>query len=480
MVRLGGKGAVRALKLLIKVGRFEVHENLFLRRYHIDPAIDPVFEAMAAELVEGLAWLDAEDLSGLALEGREDQTGLFVVTIDDASTRDIDDGLSAVRLSDGRVEVGVHIADPAAIVGLEHPLEAEARRRGTTVYIPEGAIPMFPRVLSERAMSLVEGLVRPALSFWVIFDAAMAPVERRVSRSWVKVARRLTYEGVDAALAGGVEGVEVEVLRLLDALARARKAWRLSQGAVVISIPEARVSVGEASEDGRVEVEVRLQEDTASRDLVQEMMVLAGETAGQHCQARGLPVIYRIQEAPDDMSAVEASGGQAEDLAGAFALRRVMKRGALSPVPRRHFGLGLESYVQATSPIRRYSDLLVHRQIQADLRGEGLPFDAAQVGGLSGQVEGLSNEASIVERESKRYWTLVHLQGRVGEVLPATVVGFMDEQRRRALVWLDGLGMTVTLGMTAEAGEGAAIRVKVEAARPRQDMLLVRMVDEAS
>lgn len=477
-LKVGGKGWVRAFEWLVAVGHFSVHENLPLRRMGLDAELDPSFIEHAEALVAQVSFLDATELAQVpeaaSDPAREDLTGLAVVTIDDASTRDIDDGISLVSLEGGGFEVGVHIADPAEVVPLDHPLEAEARRRGTSVYTPMATVPMFPRVLSEGAMSLVEGRVRPALSFLVTLDEEMRVVERRLCLSWVKVCARLSYDGADQMIAGEVEHPRAGELQTLSAIAGVLKRQRLAQGAVVMEIPEARIKVRAGEPGQEPVVDVGAYESTASRELVQEMMVLAGETAGSVCREAGLPVLYRIQPRPEDPAKEEALAGKVHGLVESFQLRRYMQRGSMSGEAGAHFGLGLPAYVQATSPIRRYSDLMAHRQLRAWLRGEALPYSADQVAGIATQLDGLAGQASFAERDGKNYWGLVWLSRHQGEVLDATVLNYKNERKRRVWVWLHALGVARDMPAGNGTEPGARIQVTVGNVHPRRDMLVLK------
>ncbi len=477
-LQIGGKGSVRAFEVMVAVGHFSPHENLAQRRAGLDVALDPAFIAAAEALSARLSFIDATSLDQIPnADTREDHLALPVVTIDSPSTKDIDDGLSLRRLEDGTIELGIHIADPAEVIPIDHELEAEARRRGTSVYAPHCTVPMFPKVLSENAMSLVAGVVRPAMSFFVRLGEDLLPVERRVAMTWIKPDHRLSYDEADEMISGAAEHERAEDLKLMYEASKVLLARRVAQGAAIFSIPEAKISV-RFDEDGQPDIKVGVMRDTPSRQLVQEMMVLAGETVGLYCMKERLPVLYRTQQAPEDPEHFAALAGKIHPIGQAFQLRRYMKRGELADTPLGHFGLGLEAYVQATSPIRRYSDLMCHRQLRAHLRGEPLPFEPTQVGGIATQLGERAGEASQIEREGKRYWTLVWMQERQGQTVDATVLHYTDDRRRRVWVWIHDNGHFAQVAATSITQEGAQVKLKIDTVHPRRDLLVLKAVEE--
>jgi exoribonuclease-2 len=465
---LQGKQSERAWGLLVRLGRFSPHENLALRRAEISLEPDEAFEALGAALARPAD----------ATEAREDALGLEVWTIDAASTRDIDDGLSVRALPEGGAEVGIHIADPDHWLPEGHALDALARARGTSVYLPEGVVPMLPRALSDEAASLHPGELRPALSFFVSLDADLEIIGSRVALTWVRSRGRLTYEEVDAILSGEQAHAAAAALGTLSGLARRRLAWRVAQGAVIFRIPEPAVQVRWADRAaGAVEaVEVFTYRDTPSRDLVQEMMILAGELAGRYCKEAQLPVIYRSQPAPEDGHREEALKGKEHDLVASFQYRRWMRRGELGLAPARHFGLGVEGYAQATSPIRRYADLICHRQIKAHLRGQAPPYDAEALSALAPLLDARGGEASALERDGKRYWTQVHLQSRKGELLRGRVVEVAEAGKGRVSVVLEELGYVHYLSARHQATLGEELWLRIDSVDPRRDQLSARVV----
>lgn len=345
-----------AFQLLVDLSIWSVHENLFLRRSQIPVQFPNKVQEVAQQRLDSPPPDPDSD--------RLDLTHLKVYTIDDQSTSEIDDGLSWELLTDGRQRLWVHIADPTRWLLPEDELDLEARRRGTTVYLPTGMISMFPSVLATGPMSLVQGQVCCALSFGVVLNEAGAVQDYSIHTSLIKPTYRLTYEDVDEMLDLGVQA-EPEI-SAIAAWAQRRQLWRHSQGAISIHLPEAMIKV----QDDEITIEVL--EDSQARQLVAEMMILAGEVAGQYGQAHNIALPFRGQpqpELPSEEELLQLPAGSVR----ACAKRRCMTKSEMSITPARHAGLGLKIYTQATSPIRRYSDLLTHFQLKAHLRGEAPP-----------------------------------------------------------------------------------------------------------
>ena len=443
-----------ALQLLTDLGWWKPLENLFLRRSAI-PVHFPnkVLEVAQAKLDDPPADLDTNRL---------DLTHLKVYTVDDESTTEIDDGLSWEKLADGREQVWVHIADPTRLLMPEDELDLEARKRGSTVYLPTGMIPMFPEVLATGPMSLVQGKECCALSFGVILDQDGAVEDYTITPSLIKPTYRLTYEDVDEMLELGIEG-EPEIAAIAN-LAERRRNWRYNQGAISINMPEAMIKV----KDDDISIDVL--DDSTSRQLVAEMMILAGEVAARYGQAHNIPLPFRGQpqpELPPEEELLQLPPG----FVRFCALRRCMPKSEMSTNPMRHAGLGLDTYTQATSPIRRYSDLLTHFQLKAHLRGEDLPFSAEELKEVMMTVTTTTQELTMVERQSNRYYALEYLRRHPDQIWQITVLMWLREDSNLALILLEDLGLQLPMLFRRTVSLGEQVSVKVSIADPQKDII---------
>ncbi|NET70344.1 MAG: VacB/RNase II family 3'-5' exoribonuclease [Sphaerospermopsis sp. SIO1G2] len=443
-----------ALQLLIDLGWWSPHENLFLRRSSIPVQFShKVIEVAQENIQSPPADLDTN---------RINITHLKVYTVDDESTTEIDDGLSWEKLPDGKEQLWVHIADPTRWLIPEDDLDLEARKRGSTVYLPTGMISMFPEVLATGPMSLVQGKVCCALSFAVVLDENGAVESYQIHPSLIKPTYRLTYQDVDEMLELGVQG-EPEIEAIAH-LAQKRKDWRYNQGAISINMPEAMIKVKDD------DISIDILDDSPSRQLVAEMMILAGEVAARYGQEHNIPLPFRGQpqpELPPEEELLQLPAG----FVRFCALRRCMPKSEMSINPMRHAGLGLDTYTQATSPIRRYSDLLTHFQLKAHLRGEDLPFSAEELKEVMMTVSTTTQELTMVERQTNRYYALEYLRRHPEQVWQITVLMWLREDSNLALILLEDLGLQLPMMFRRTVSLGEQVLVKVSIADPQKDII---------
>jgi exoribonuclease II len=443
-----------AFQLLVDLAWWSPNENLFLRR-----SLIPVqFPTKVLEVAQQLLDLHPPDQD----TDRLDLTHLKVYTIDDESTTEIDDGLSWECLDDGRERLWVHIADPTRWLVPEDELDLEARKRGSTVYLPTGMIPMFPELLATGPMSLIQGKICYALSFGIVLDDTGGVVDYNIYASLIKPTYRLTYEDVDEMLDLGVQA-EPEIAAIAN-WAQKRKAWRYQQGAISINMPEAMIKV--KGDD----ISIDILDDSASRQLVAEMMIVAGEVAAKYGKSHNIPLPFRGQpqpELPPEEELLLLPAG----FVRACAKRRCMPKSEMSISPLRHAGLGLETYTQATSPIRRYSDLLTHFQLKAHLRGQVLPFTAEQLKEVMMSVTSITQEVTMVERQTNRYWALEYLRRQPQEVWQVTVLMWLREDSNLALILLEDIGLQLPMFFKRDVSLGEQLLVKVSLSDPQKDMI---------
>ncbi len=447
-----------AFDVLVELGLWSPHENLFLRRSQI-----PVhFRREVLEVAQQCLDSPPPDPDS----NRLDLTHLKVYTIDDESTQEIDDGLSLEYLDDGSQRLWMHIADPTRLVRPGDELDLEARRRSTTLYLPTGMIPMFPPELATGPMSLVQGNVCRALSFGVVLDETGNVQDYQIHASLIKPTYRLTYEDVDEMLQLGIRA-EPEIAEIASWAVR-REEWRKSQGSINIHMPEAVIKV--KNDD---EIIIDVLDDSRSRQLVAEMMILAGEVAGRYGQTHQIPLPFRGQpqpELPSEEELLQLPAGPVRFC----AMRRCMPRSEMSITPARHAGLGLDTYTQVTSPIRRYTDLLAHFQIKAHLRGDPLPFSAEQLQEVMLSVTTAAYEASLVERQTNRYWGLEYLRRHADQVWQALVLRWLREHENLGLILLEDLGLELVMRFKRSVSLGDRLEVQVSHADPRQDEIHFR------
>ncbi len=380
----------------------------------------------------GIAGVDPEmPVPDLVDEDRLDLTHLPAYAIDDEGNRDPDDALSL----DGD-RIWVHVADVAALVDPDSPLDREARSRGSNLYVPEGVVNMLPVAVTER-LGLGLQSMSPALSFSMHCDADGTIRDIEVHRTWIR-ASRLSYETVEPRL----DEPPFAALRAVTDRFRDRRA---ANGATSLDLPEVSVRLV----DGRVVV--RPLPRLASRSLVTDAMLMAGEAAARFCLEREIPVPFATQVPP------EGSAG-ATDLAAMYARRRSFKPTRLIGEPGTHAGLGLDLYTRTTSPLRRYSDLLVHQQIRAWISGRD-PIEAGAVVERIAEAETAAAAIRRGERLSNQHWKLIYLRENSSWKGEAVVVA---NEERKSTVLLPELAMEARVRTRGQPSLNDRLRVSVQ------------------
>jgi exoribonuclease II len=385
--------------LLVRRGVLDADENLGLERYQI-PIHWPqrVTEEVERLAAAAPAWDSGE---------RRDLTHLRIVSIDDALTRDIDDAISFEQENDC-LKLGIHITDAASLIKPESSLDREAFKRATSIYLPEGKIPMLPPAISEGLLSLTAGELRPALSFLVRLTPAGDIIDSEITLSVIRVAKKMTYEEVDSEIAHSAS------FACLYSLTATLMERRKSAGALILSIPELQIAV-----DARKRIALSIRERTApSQVVVTECMILANHLAARLFRERGVPALYRKQARPRER--IDMPDGQS--LYHLFRQRKLLSRVDLGIEPGPHCTLGLDLYTTITSPLRKYYDLVMQRQMKSLLAGEPAAYGKSDLKNLVSDVEPALTRAALVSQERERYWVLKYLQNKIGQSFSALVL----------------------------------------------------------
>ena len=440
--RVGADRPSKVFEILVTTGVFTEDENLELLRYDVKEEFPPEVEEEARRLAE----------RGFSPEGREDLTHLSPFTIDGPETRDFDDALH-FRKTEGGLEVGVHIADVSAFVPPQSLVFREALTRGTTIYLPDRIIPMLPRVISEEAASLKAGEVRPALSFLVELSPEGEVKNFRLTRSVIRVARRLVYEEADKLL-------DRELSPLFE-LAERLFERRLAAGALPVYLPEIMIRV----ENGEIHLE-RI-EITGSRFLVSEYMILANYLAARFLKENQIPGIFRSQPKPKE----RLISGQEQDIFLNFLQLRQMSRGEMLLTPEFHHGLGLPCYTTVTSPIRRAVDLIMEHQLGHFLtRGEPL-FSQEELSGFLKELSHALEVANTVKNRTYRYWLLKYLREKARNVPLEGLVVDLHQRKAKVLLLDYMITVDVPLPPSFRVEPGDRLRVILKGINTREDLI---------
>lgn len=438
-----GEARGRIVERLGVGGESGVDVRMLMEEHQLPTGFPAQVEQEAASLGEGV--------SEEEWQGREDLRSVFIVTIDGADAKDLDDAISVQATPEGH-EIGVHIADVSHYVREGSPLDQEARARGTSVYLVDRVIPMLPAKLSNELASLNPHVPRLTLSAFMTVDRNGQVVRSRFSRSLIETRQRLTYDGVNRVLAGDLSesGQELgEWLTGAYAVAEALRRRRMARGAVDFDLPESTV---ELDEEGRP-VQLLLRDRGPAQQLIEEFMLLANEAVATYLYTNHFPAIYRIHEPPSDeklkifremigvlgyrlpekvtpkalQDLLAKVKGKPEERIVSESLLRSMKQAKYASYNGGHFGLASSSYTHFTSPIRRYPDLFVHRVLTATM-AEGLtPELAAHWQDQAPVVADIASEreraAMEAERESLQMKQVQFMAAHIGESFNGIVSG---------------------------------------------------------
>jgi len=467
----------QSFELLVKVGDIQPDSNLAPIRAGIALAFEPT---VLAEATQKLTYRPQPPI---------DLTHLYAVAIDDPETTEVDD---AVALSGDHLTV--LIADASAYVAPGSALDRAAAARTSTVYLPEGKVPMVPDVLGEGPMSLNPGEPRSALafSFSLAPDGAISGFD--IQRARVTIARRLSYTEVDALLAdparADADSPHVPMLQRLERLMDKHRAWRHARGAVTFQRPEVYYAVAPLAEGqapGTRSVRMKVGDPLGrARQLIAELMVATCSGAATYCAERQIPCIYRTQAPPDDAPgkrtpepagkelasrAINPTTGLVDDAALQYDLLRRMKPSVLTTSVGGHWTLAVPAYTQITSPIRRYADLLMHQQLSAFLKTGRPAFTAAR---LEGQLTDLFRRQALVrrvEQESRRFWALRYLEQNPDQQLEGTV---LREIGKKTLIELSPIAIHELIQLRRRRQPGQKMRFEVIEVSSRNDSITLK------
>lgn len=387
-------------------------------------------------------------------KGRLDLRNLDMVTIDGEDAKDLDDAVSCHKLENGHYELGVHIADVSHYVKSKSPIDEEAYKRGTSVYLVDRVVPMLPTVLSNGICSLNAHEDRYAMSCIMEINEKGEVVNYKISPSLINVSRRCSYNEVFKALTEDIIPDDLAplmgMLKDLHGVAKVLNTMRHNRGALDFDFPEYRILIDKEGKPLRI---VRKDRTIAER-IIEECMLIANETVATFLRNTGNPSVYRIHEIPGeeklgnlqtvctylgypvsfdadsikpkDIQKVlqKVAGTDIEKIAQIMTLRS-MQQAKYSTENVGHFGLASECYTHFTSPIRRYPDLMIHRLLKKTLQwGEDYSDRDTKAEYLARAAEHSSIQEQVAveaERETDDLKKTEYMLPFLGQVFKGTV-----------------------------------------------------------
>ena len=406
----------------------------------------------------GISNLVSPDGWGGELSGRLDLRGLQTVTIDGEDAKDLDDAVTICRDGQGHYILGVHIADVSHYVKEGSPLDREARKRGTSVYLVDRVIPMLPHKLSNGICSLNAGTDRLALSCIMEVDAQGTVLDHRIAGTVIHVDRRMTYTAVNAVVTDRDEAVMAEyeefvpMFDCMKELADILRENRRKRGAIDFDFPESKIVLNEQGKP----LEIKPYERNAATRIIEDFMLLANETVAEDYYWQSIPFLFRSHDNPDPekmkqlgtfinnfgyfikmqhgeihpkelQKLLDKIEGTPEEALLSRLTLRSMKQAKYTTLCSGHFGLATRYYTHFTSPIRRYPDLQIHRIIKETLKGGLSDKRAAHyekiLPEVAVQTSALERRADEAERETDKLKKCEYMSRFIGQDFDGAISG---------------------------------------------------------
>ena len=435
--------------LLVKLNVFNENENIDLLRFD-------VATEFTDEILESADNISASCQS-LSVNGeRADLTSLSLMTIDGQSTLDFDDALSIEKIDD-QFRLGIHIVDVAHFVRKGDAIDQEALSRGSSIYMPDQKISMLPASLAEGACSLRAGELRPAISTMVNLSPSLEIIDYEIVPSLINIKHQLTYYDVNMAA-----DQDPDVMVLRDIAEKFRKK-RMDAGAVQITVPEINIWL---AEDGNISVN-KINRESPGRMLVAELMILGNWLSAKYLAENKVSAVFRSQPGPRE----RLYKGEGGTLFQNWMQRRFLSRFVLANRPDPHSGLGLDAYVTATSPIRKYFDLITQRQIRAVL-GLEQPYAPEEIDRVIQLLELPMANVARIQFNRHRYWLLKYLEQHIGRKEEAIV---LSKRRNNCQILLSEYMLECDLPLSSgfELKPEDLIQVTIQNVKARNDHLVV-------
>lgn len=465
------QGAVSGHKVMVRIKDFGEKKGKkpegviteILGHIH-DPGVDILSIVRAYNLPEDFPGAVKTQLKQIPDEvkkdswaGRKDLRDLLTVTIDGEEAKDLDDAISIERAGEG-YRLGVHIADVSHYVQEHTPLDEEAFKRGTSVYLVDRVIPMLPHQLSNGICSLNEGEDRLALSCLMEIDSQGNVTGHEIAETVIRSDRRMTYTAVNAIVTDHDPQVTAEyaefaeMFLLMKELADILRKKRHARGSIDFDFPESKIVLDEKGKP----LEIKAYERNAATRIIEDFMLLANETVAEDYFWQELPFLYRTHDKPDEDRmkrlgtfinnfgyVLRMPGGQVypkeiqklldkvegtpEELLISRLTLRSMKQAKYTTENTGHFGLAARYYTHFTSPIRRYPDLQIHRIIKESLHGglmgKRISHYEKILPQVAVQTSALERRADEAERETDKLKKVQYMERFIGQEFEGVISG---------------------------------------------------------
>ena len=450
-LQISGNNNERVYNFLRKVNVFDNFTNLSLIRHKwpLEFSEDALKAAQEIDLQKAL-----RD------PARIDLTNLNTFTVDDISTKDMDDAISLEYTLEG-FKLGIHISDVASVVSDNSIVQKCAEKRVSSIYLPDKVINMFPESLSQDKLSLVKGEERPVISYLFDIDRNFRIINCEIKLALIKVKNRYNYDQACAFL----EDETHTDFQALHGITATHDMKRIEGGAMKLNKKEALVNI---HDDGTLSLQ-EIDEDSPGRSLISELMVLTNSHTAAFAKKNNIPLIYRTQEKPD----IVISSNDNTDNPAAHRMHLKKSLNTVSAKP--HSGLGLDLYCQSTSPIRRYLDLCNQKQIAAFLLTSKASYSDEDLKRILKTSEEQVQKAYLLARESKRFWLLKYLEMYKFRKTPVYGVITRTDLRIPA-VELEEVYLTVPVKIDKKYSVGDRLKLEIKSITPAFDHIKLEVV----
>tara|TARA_Y100001968_G_scaffold7561_1_gene6434 strand:- start:991 stop:2274 length:1284 start_codon:yes stop_codon:yes gene_type:complete len=354
----------------------------------------------------------------------KDLTHLKTYAIDDSLSVEIDDAISLERNSSQK-KLWIHIASPTSFIEYQSAIDNKARKLISTVYLSTKTYYMLPEILVNEVFSLSDKEIRESLSLGLIFNDDGSVSSSEIVASLIKVDFRLSYTEADELIDYAPK--EEEDLRIISDILQNRKCWRMNSGAMEILESYGKIIV----EDNIPKF--KIIDPTLSRQLISEAMILYGNTISNFTKVNKIPVPYRVQERMDNFGEDNLKDLDNKVLYN-FLLKKSMGKSYYSIKPMPHSSLGLTSYLHATSPIRRYADLLVNYQLNRYLNNKDL-ISKEDVEQMIREINIQGRQNIIRYREDQKYWIRKWFENKHFNEYPVILLNWINRYKNICILF---------------------------------------------
>ena len=336
-----------------------------------------------------------------------------IITIDDSDTEDIDDAISLEK-EDKNLILGIHISNVSYYIDKGSNLDQDASIKGDTVYIPDTRIDIFPKKLITNKFSLFEGQDKLAVSLLITLDKKTYDIKDfKFLQSVINVSKNYSYKEAEETLIKESKGKE------LVNIALSLRQKRINKGAFLLQLPELKFNL---DEEGKVVKKINRM-NSIPHMIIAELMILTNNLTAKYLNANNLPSIFRVQK---DEVPQEARDFDINDPLFSIRVVKHLRPSVISINPGRHKSLGLDGYVQSTSPIRRYSDLVVQRQIVGILTGDEWTYDGKELTDIIKRIGNGFGERRLLQKNRRKYWLYKYFKENKANKIKGIVSGKSD------------------------------------------------------